>query len=157
MIITRVDPRQPASAMLTPILAQRIQVYASEHQPEYDSIAYTAQIMSRLWLGDPALLALLIVDPEAGMPTGHLLADARTPAGAQIVQLRADQNVGNAKAECVQAAIQWAADGGLPQLFLNVHRDPKTWAPLGFESVRHVLRKSLTVQTQPLRLVEKGS
>ena len=154
MIITRVDPGKPDGAMLTPILAQRVQAYAMEHQPEVDPTVYARTMMARLWGGDPGLLALLIVDPEAGMPAGHLLADARTPHGAQIVQLRADQNVGNAKAECVQAAIEWATQGGLPHILLNVHRDPKVWAQLGFQSVRHVLRKSLT-QAQPLRLVSQ--
>jgi hypothetical protein len=145
--------------MLTPVLAQRIQLYASEHQPEYPNpAAYTAQIMARLWSGDQLLFALLIVDPEAGMPTGHLLADGRTPAGPQIVQLRADQNVGNAKSECVQAASEWAHQLGSPQVILNVHRDPKTWTGLGFQQVRHVLLLKFP-QAQPLRLVEgqKGS
>lgn len=129
--------------MLTPILAQRIQAYAVEHQPDVEAMGYAGQILARLWAGDANVLALLIIDPEGGIPTGHLLAEAFPGIGrAQIIQLRADQNVGDAKIGCVQRAVEWAIGRACPQTYLNVHRDAKSWQDKGFKLVRHVLMYS---------------
>ena len=144
MIIVKIDPRRADLAMLTPILAQRLQAYALEHQPDVEPQAFTNMMMARLWAGDSTLLALMILDQDAGIPTGHLLAECLPNQFMQIRQLRADQNVGDARYDALDLACNWARDLGCPQAFIQSHRDGRELEKRqGWKLESHTLRRNL--------------
>jgi hypothetical protein len=139
--LVRIDPGHPGLRLLTPFLAERVAAYAAAFQPEYEPEAFARTVLARLWQGDPTLLAVGLV--RQGSLVGHVLAEA-SGHGARtrvvILQVRADENVGDARQRAVRSVLDWAAQVGASRVILTVHRDPKDWADLGFRVYRHVLQ-----------------
>lgn len=144
--VIRLDPHHPSLGLLTPFYAQRVQQFAEQYQPEVKATEFASQVMSQLWLGNPGVLALGMVDDEARL-VGHALASLEhhgTKSWVHIVQVRADQNVGDARAKAVEAVIDWARSLKVSQVLLSTNRDGKDWEKgLGFKTYRHVLKLPL--------------
>jgi hypothetical protein len=144
--VVKIDARNPSLRLLTPFVADRVHLYATEHQPEVSADEFTAGVMGRLWSNDPGQLVVGIVN-EDGSLVGHLLAQAQALGSSRwvtILQVRADQNVGDARVQAVEAAVQWAKQIGAQQAVLMTHRDNKEWEKrCGFKHYRHVMRLPL--------------
>lgn len=142
--VLRLDPHDEKLGLLTPFLAQRIERYAADYQPEVAPAEYASAIMAKLWLADASVLALGIVDPDTATLLGHVLAiqgqfGSRTRI--DVTQLQADQNVGGARLEALSHVLGWAKERGVGEVLLFTHRDGKDLeAKFGFKRFRTVLR-----------------
>ena len=126
--VLRLDPHDTKLGLLTPFLAQRIEQYAEAYQPEVLPSEYASAVMAKLWMGDPSILALGLVDPDSAKLVGHALAVLErfgSRARVELVQLQADQNVGEARYQAVQHVLGWAKEMGSTQVFILSHRDGK--------------------------------
>lgn len=143
--IIRISPSVNEYALVTPFLADRVTAYAAEHLPDVEPQEFTRNTMSRLWAGDPSVLALGILD-EKGMLVGHVLAECAQVGSQRVVvvhQSRADQNVGTALQEALEATEAWALQAGANVFKVMPHRDWKTWEKKGFQLATHTVYKRL--------------
>jgi len=157
--ILRLDPSDSTLAMLLPFLAERVRLYAAEHEPRIPAETYTAMVMGRLWARDPSLLALGIVDTDKGFLVGHVLAELITAQDiatgqsvrhVSIAQKRADGNVGDAVYQALDQAGVWGAANGASLLELRTKRDSREYEKrLGYTHGHHVLYKALGTDAAP--------
>src|SRR5262245_3430402 len=117
----------------------RIEAFAREHQPELEPLEFAQATIARLFMGDPKLLLIGIIDEETAALVGHVLAQCDQIGGktwATIPQWRADDNVGDAVVKAVEQAITWAVERQGVQrehITLFSHRHGKGWEKkLGF-------------------------
>jgi hypothetical protein len=150
--VVRIDPHQPQIGLLSPFYAQRVRAFAEKYQPEVNPTEFTAAVMSRLWLNDPKMLALGIVEDDTAKLVGHALASHEGFGSEQwvtITQVRADENVGDARIQVVNAVVDWAKRLGVKRVILHTNRDGKDWqTKLGFKSYRHVLRLTIDPESK---------
>jgi|SRR6185503_8386754 len=125
-VVYKIDPRDPTGALLLPQLAQRLQLYAAEYERIYDPRVPVANYMSRLWADDPNLLILGLVEADSGALVGHVVAE-KTGSLVNVLQLRADQNVGDALQEAVSRAIEWGLASGCTDALVHTTGNGRDW------------------------------
>jgi hypothetical protein len=142
--VLRLDPHDAKLGLLTPFLAQRVERYTHTYQPEVVAAEYASAVMAKLWLGDPSILALGIVDPESAALLGHALAVVErfgSRVRVEITQLQADQNVGDARYQALEHVFGWAKEQGIEEILLFTNRDGKEFeSKAGFKRLRTVHR-----------------
>jgi len=145
-IIVRLTPEHSGLAKLLPYALERIEASARDYQLECRPEEYARAAISRVMVGDPKVLLLGLIDPDTAMLIGHVLAE-RFYVGSMpnvlIPQVRADENVGDARFEAVEQAIKWAHQQAVSNVQLYSHRNGNEWIKrLGFQRYRSVLRLS---------------
>jgi hypothetical protein len=134
-------------ALLIPLAAQRIEEHAHTYQPEVIPEEYARAAVSRVWGGDPDILLMGLVNDETAQLVGHvlaILARAGTATRCEIVQAKADENVGDALTQAVETVIKWATVQKIARVMLNSSPGGKEWEKrLGFRRYRSVLRLPL--------------
>jgi len=148
--VYRLDPHDAKMGVLTPFLAQRIERYAAEYQPEWVPAEYADRIMAKLWAAAPFVCALGIVDPDSAKLLGHAVAELsmhHSKKCVEVTQLQADQNVGDARFQALAHILGWAKELGIAEVYVDSHRDGKELeAKLGFKRMRTVHRWVPTVE-----------
>jgi hypothetical protein len=125
-VVLRIDPRDSTGALLLPQLAQRLQLFSTEYDRVFDPRVPVANYMSRLWADDPGLLILGLVEGDTGAIVGHVVAEKTGPL-VNILQLRADQNVGDALTEAVTKAIEWGKSLGCTDVMVHTTGNGRDW------------------------------
>lgn len=147
-----IDPMHPKLGLVAPLFAQRVLAFADQYQPEINSVEFTRALMAKLYLGDPNILALGIIEEDSATLVGHALATLDmfgTARWVTISQVRADENVGDARVKAVEDILEWAQARGVTKVILHTNRDGKDWEKrLGFKPYRHMLRVSLDPPSQ---------
>ena len=134
-------------ALLTPMLADRIEAYAKDHMPDVVPRDMAAGVMIQVWGGSPVTRLLALVDTETGVLVGHALATLEgKPPVLVISQMRADQKVGDGLKDAVVQLEQWARDAGVTKALLVTHKGPEEmYKKHGYRFARHIAYKELTV------------
>lgn len=125
-VVLKIDPRDSTGALLLPQLAQRLQLFSAEYDRVFDPRVPVANYMSRLWSDDPNLLILGLVEGDSGALVGHVVAET-TGSLVSVLQMRADQNVGDALQEAVSRAIEWGQTRGSTDVLLHTTGNGRDW------------------------------
>ena len=125
-VVFQIDPRNSTGALLLPQLAQRLQLFSAEYERVFDPRVPVANYMSRLWADDPSLLILGLVEGDTGALVGHVVAE-RTGPLVNVLQIRADQNVGDALQEAVSRAIEWGKGNGCTDAMIHTTGNGRDW------------------------------
>lgn len=146
--VIRIDPYHEVIGMLVPAVAQRIVETTRVIAPEASEQAMARGILSRLYQGDPTQVVLAIMD-RGSRVVGHAVAQLGTDYGscwATVVQIRADQNVGQGQKAAIEAIRQWAQLKGATKLAMVTGRGDKGWEEeYGFRLARQVKVADITI------------
>lgn len=138
--VIQADPYHPVLGVMMHPLAQRVIDYARVHAPETDPKAFARQYLPAIYLDDPSVLLLALVDEQATI-VGHVLASMvgdGVNKWAVIVQYRADGSVGDAGLVALDFVQRWAEAAGTSTVVLTVRNEDDKWEKRGFKTVRHV-------------------
>lgn len=144
--VIKIDPWSPVGRLLIPQLTQRIEKYASEYQPEADPHEYAGTVIAKLYVNDPSLVILGIIDDDKATLVGHVVASVEGFGNRRWVyvpQIRADKDVGNARFEALNMVTAWAKSLSINQILLATNQDGKEFEKRGFKRFRTVHRISL--------------
>jgi hypothetical protein len=149
--VVPIDLDQPGHALLSPILAQRIEAFATKADPFVNASLLAGVTMSQLWTRDRTVRLLALLDGATGEVVGHLLAQLQVNGQGigsptvLILQAKADRDVGNAMAEAYEALEAWARAQQAVALVMISGRDPEVLEKkYGFKLSRRVFHKLLT-------------
>lgn len=144
--VVRVDPYDPVTGLLVPIISQRMLEMARLHCTELDPEQLVKSTMVKLWARDPAIGVLAFVD-EKGVCVGHCIASMETDGRNRWVfvsQVKADGNVGDAVARAIEVADQWGRDNGATMMLMATGRSEKAWErKYGFKLSRRVMDRKI--------------
>lgn len=141
--ILRVDPvHTPETIPLTGLIARRVLDYAEAHQPDHDPFAFMSAIMTGLWTGlRDGVFVLVLVD--GAQVVGHVTAHA-SGKFVEVLQIRADQNVGDGVLRALESIESWARSLGKLGVRIVTHKNPKN-----FEKQGYMVTHSLALKTFP--------
>lgn len=141
-----VDPYDPVSGLLVPLIAQRMLEQARLHAQELDPEQLVKSTMTRLWQKDPTLAILAFVD-EKGVCVGHCVATIETDGTNKwifVSQVKADGNVGDAVARAIEVADKWGNENGCKIMLMATGRSEKAWErKYGFKLSRRIMDRQI--------------
>ena len=155
-----IDPYDPATSLLIPLVTQQIIRFAEEHVPEVSPRETARVFMSRLMVADPNIKVCAFV-ADGGKCVGHAIAtieclDSLTTL-AHIWQVHVDPSVNSEDAvpRALDLLIEWAREYSekvlLPQgrppiskVKMETSRDDRAYVrKYGFEKLRHIMIRSI--------------
>lgn len=144
--VVRVDPYDPVTGLLVPIISQRMLEMARAVAHEFDPEQLVKSTMVKLWAHDPTIGVLAFVD-EKGQCVGHCVASIESDGVNRWVfvsQVKADGNVGDAVSRAIEVADKWGKDNGCTWMLMATGRSEKAWEKkYGFKLSRRVMARQI--------------
>lgn len=149
-----IDPLDPKTGLLFPLVAQRVLRFAREQHVEMDPTNVTRQLLARVVLQDPAVRLLAFVN-EQGVIRGHTFAaiesDGTDHKWCYVFQAQAEGNVGEhmRAATAGLADDPWLKGHGVQYIVMSTGRREKGWERAwGFKPLRHHMILPITEEAR---------
>lgn len=136
--VIKADPFHNTVGLVMPAITQRVIDYAKQHVPECDPVNVAKNLLTPLYAQDPRILVLALVDERATV-VGHVIASLQSDGvktWVNIVQYRADGNVGDAGLDALETVDRWARANKATSVLLVTTSDDKRWDKRGYEPTR---------------------
>ena len=153
--VLRLDPRDKHHGYLLPMAVERIAATGEElHDP--DARRFAESIAAKLYVGDPSVCLLAIVEEETASLIGHVLGLAMMDGGRPVVmvsQRTLDKKAGDALNQATEAAILWGLALKPKMLTVFDKTGKSDWKEIakrfGLKPYRHLLWLPLNGNAHP--------